>query len=101
MRGSCWPGALFASNTPGTEVVLMAMLPVLATTVPGAGLPAAGLSPAPAEAAALEPGLCGAAPALLSPLAALAPGLDVPLAGGALMALDLPADAAPPAGVMD
>ena len=49
MRGSCWPGALFASKTPGTEVVLMAMLPVLATTVPGAGLPAAGLSPAPAE----------------------------------------------------
>ena len=92
MRGSCWPGALFANNTPGTDVVLIAMLPVLATTVPGAGLPAAGLSP-PEAAAALEPGLCGVALALLSPLAALAPGLDEPLAGGALIALDLPADA--------
>jgi hypothetical protein len=39
--GSCWPGALFAKSTPGIEVVLMAMLPFFATTVPGAGLDAA------------------------------------------------------------
>ena len=76
----------------------MAMFPVLATTVPGAGLPAAGLSPVEA-AAALELGLCGEALALLSPLAA--PGLEAPLAGGALIALDLPADAPLPAGVID
>src|ERR1700748_2172010 len=37
--GSRWPGALFATKTPGIDVVLIAICPVLATTVPGAGLP--------------------------------------------------------------
>lgn len=40
MRGSCCPGSLLASNTPGIDVVRMAMLPVRATTVPAAGTPA-------------------------------------------------------------
>src|ERR1700731_5002141 len=61
--GSCCPGALFASSTPGTDVVRMAMLPVLATTVPAAG-PAVPAGVAP-ESLPLP---CGAALALLVPL---------------------------------
>lgn len=37
MRGSCSPGALLASITPGSEVAWMAILPFLAMIVPGAG----------------------------------------------------------------
>src|ERR1700740_3011162 len=37
--GSCWPGSLLASKTPGMDVVLIAMLPVRATTVPAPGMP--------------------------------------------------------------
>ena len=37
--GSRCPGALFATKTPGIDVVLIAICPDLATTVPGAGLP--------------------------------------------------------------
>src|ERR1700722_2711778 len=61
--GSRCPGALFATKTPGFDVVLIAICPVLATTVPGAGLPfaaeaGAGAPPAPgAVALALLPGL--------------------------------------------
>src|SRR5579871_3360651 len=40
-RGSCWPGALLARRTPGTEVMVMLMPPFWATTVPGAGGPPA------------------------------------------------------------
>jgi hypothetical protein len=55
--GSCCPGALFATKTPGIDVVLIAICPVLATTVPGAGAPLAAL-PAPGAAAlALLPSL--------------------------------------------
>ena len=60
--GSCCPGSLFATNTPGIEVVLMAIWPFLATTVPGAGPPFA------AEVSPGEPP--GACVALLAPLAA-------------------------------
>ena len=43
IRGSLWPGALFARSTPGIDVVWIAILPFFATTVPGAGaVPAAG-----------------------------------------------------------
>jgi hypothetical protein len=58
--GSCCPGALFATKTPGIDVVLIAICPVLATTVPGAGAPLAA-PPAPGAAAL----------ALLPPLASL------------------------------
>ena len=37
IRGSLWPGALFARSTPGIDVVWIAILPFFATTVPGAG----------------------------------------------------------------
>lgn len=53
--GSCCPGALFATNTPGIDVVRMAMFPVLATMVPGGGAPFAAVA-APAS----PPALCGA-----------------------------------------
>ena len=66
--GSLWPGALFARSTPGIDVVWMAILPFLATTVPAAG--------------ALFP--MGAVDAL-PPLAALAPLL--PAALGLLLLL--------------
>ena len=39
IRGSCCPGSLLASNTPGIEVVRIAIFPVRATMVPGAGIP--------------------------------------------------------------
>ena len=55
--GSCCPGALFATKTPGIEVVLIAICPVLATTVPGAGLPLAGPPAAGAALLALLPSL--------------------------------------------
>jgi hypothetical protein len=38
MRGSCCPGSLLASKTPGIEVVRIAMFPVRATMVPAAGI---------------------------------------------------------------
>src|SRR6266702_1678412 len=95
--GSCCPGALFASSTPGTDVVRMAILPVLATTVPAAG------PPFPAGAAPGSPPVpCGAPLALLPPLAPLMLGLEEPPAGGSLMAPPLmaaePLVDAPPAG---
>ena len=53
--GSCCPGALFASSTPGTDVVAMAMLPFLATTVPAAGPPfPAGVAPGSAPCLAVH-----------------------------------------------
>jgi hypothetical protein len=96
--GSCCPGALFASSTPGTDVVAMAMLPVLATTVPAAGPPlAAGAAPVS------PPVACGAAlalpPALLPPLPP-ALGLEEPPAGGPLAGPE-PPDAEPDAGAID
>ena len=93
--GSCCPGALFASSTPGIAVVRIAMLPFVATTVPAAGrpVPVAGLPLAP----------CASALPLLAAFAPVAPGLAELLVGGALMAaapLAL-AGSAPPDGVMD
>ena len=69
--GSCCPGALFASSTPGIAVVRMAMLPFVATTVPAAGrpVPAAGLPLAP----------CGSALLLVAAAAPVALGLAEPL----------------------
>ena len=105
-----------ASSTPGTDVVWMAMLPVLATTVPAAGVPAAvgaelGSAPAVCGVAVV---VCGAPLALLAPfavlgLAELAPGeagialppeaavMGVPAAG----VLASTAFIGPPAGEMD
>src|SRR5437899_2185330 len=93
--GSCCPGALFASSTPGTDVVRMAILPVLATTVPAAG------APFPATAPGSPPVPCGAPLALLPPLVPLVLELGDPPAGGPLMASDPLVDAAPPAGAID
>jgi hypothetical protein len=83
--GSRCPGALFASTTPGIDVVRMAMLPILATMVPGAGQ------------------LFCTRPVPGSPLAVLLPlalGLEEPLVGGALTA-ELLVDAALPAEEID
>ena len=52
IRGSCSPGALFASSTPGIAVVWIAMLPFLATIVPATG---------PLVVGGVVPALCGAA----------------------------------------
>jgi hypothetical protein len=85
-----------ASSTPGTDVVAMAMLPDLATTVPAAGsLFAAGDAPGSALV------LCGVPLAVLPALAPLVPGLGEPLAEGALVAPDPLVAAAPPEGAMD
>ena len=62
--GSLWPGALFARSTPGIDVVWMAILPFLATTVPAAGA----LFPM----GAVRESLLGAFPPL-APLALLLP----------------------------
>src|ERR1700722_292032 len=62
--GSRCPGALLATKTPGIDVVLIAICPVLPTTVPGAGLPfaaEAGPGAPPAACAAPLPSL-GARP---------------------------------------
>lgn len=96
--GSCCPGALLANSTPGIEVVLMAMLPFLATTVPAAGaaFPVAG-----AAVESLFEG-CDVALALLLPVVGpLILRLEEPLAGGPLMAAESPGDAAPPGGAID
>ena len=39
LRGSCCPGSLFASKTPGIDVFAMAILPLLAMNIPSAGIP--------------------------------------------------------------
>lgn len=97
--GSCSPGALLANNTPGIDVVLMAMLPFLATTVPAAGapFPAAGAVPGSLFVA------CGAALALLLPVVGpLMLRLEAPAAAGPLaIAAESPVDAAPPGGAID
>jgi hypothetical protein len=86
--GSCSPGALFATSTPGMDVVRMAIWPVWATIVPGGGPPFA-IGAAPGE----PPGPC-------PPLLALALGLEDPAAWDPFVAEAL-ADAAPSAGEID
>ena len=71
-------------------MVLIAILPFFATTVPGAGLPAG----APVLPAALGCGMLFVL--LLLPVAPLVFGVDGLLIGGSLVA-----DVAPPAGAID
>lgn len=86
--GSCCPGTLLAKSTPGIEVVEIAMLPFLATTVPAAGPP----SPACAVA--------GSAAAVRGALLGLLPPFAAPRAGpgeaGAADPLTAPPGAGPP-----
>jgi hypothetical protein len=92
--GSRCPGALFATKTPGIDVVLIAICPVLATTVPGAGLPFA--TEADPEA---PPAACAAPLPLL--LGLEEPAAWDPFMGPLPVAEDPLADAAPPGGEID
>jgi hypothetical protein len=100
--GSCSPGALFATSTPGMDVVRIAIWPVWATIVPGGGPPPA-TDAAPGE----PPGPCASPLPLAPPFAApLVLGLEDPAAcdpfvAAPPMAEGPLADAAPSAGEMD
>ena len=100
--GSCSPGALFATSTPGIDVVRIAIWPVWATSVPGGG-PPFDTDAAPGE----PPGPCAPPLALALPFPApLVLGLEDPAAcepfvAAPPMAEDPLADATPFAGEMD
>jgi len=98
--GSCMPGALLARSTPGIDVVWMAMLPFLATTVPAAGMRLAAAAAVPESEFAVS-GVPVGRCALLVPMLRLEEEPAVGAAPGVDAAMASVLDAEAPAGEID